>query len=189
MKDAPSAWKRPSKSLTFAGPNVSMILGMTSPLRTTLTLSPIDTPNLSTSPTLCNVVFSTVTPLTTTGATRATGVTAPVRPVCQSMPSRTVRASSGGNFQASAHRGWCAVWPSNSRLAKLSTLKTTPSISQGASSLPSVQRFVSANKASVVSSSPVPSTTTSSAGVMPTSRNQAIASLSFTNWSASGLSG
>ena len=105
VNDSPSAWKRPWRSLLLAGPNVSMIFGITSPRRTIRTLSPIDTPKRSTSPTLCKVVFSTVTPLTTTGATRATGVTAPVRPVCQSISSRTVIASSGGNFQARAHRG------------------------------------------------------------------------------------
>ena len=104
-KSLPSAWNLPSKSRSSATPKDSMIFGITSPLRTIRTLSPIETPSRSTSPTLCNVVFSTVTPLTTTGATRATGVTAPVRPVCQSMSSNTVIASSGGNFQANAHRG------------------------------------------------------------------------------------
>ena len=108
---------------------------MTSPLRTILTLSPIDICNLFTSPRLCNVTFSTVTPETVTGATLATGVIVPVLPTCQSTFKRTVIASSGGNFQAKAHRGWWAVIPSKSLLESKSNFITTPSISQAASFL------------------------------------------------------
>ena len=78
---------------------------MTSPLLTIFTLSPIAIFNLSTSPELCKVTFSTVTPETVTGATLATGVIVPVLPTCQSTLIRTVSASSGGNFHARAQRG------------------------------------------------------------------------------------
>ncbi len=129
VNGSPSEWLLPSISTAFAGPILSMIFGMTSPRLTIRTLSPIRIPSLSTSPALCRVVFSTVTPETLTGATRATGVTAPVLPVCHSTPISTVVASSGGNFQANAHLGWCAVVPSNLRFSKSSSLKTTPSTS------------------------------------------------------------
>ena len=82
-----------------------MILGITSPRRTIRTLSPIFIPKRSNSPELCSVTFSTVTPETTTGAIRATGVTVPVLPVCQSTSINTLNASSGGNFHANAQRG------------------------------------------------------------------------------------
>ena len=104
-KGVPSEWDLSMRSLSWAGPRTSVIFGITSPLLTTLTLSPIIIPSLSTSPLLWSVVFSTVTPETTTGATRETGVTLPVLPVCQKTSISTVTASSAGNFHASAHRG------------------------------------------------------------------------------------
>ena len=127
----PSECNRPNTSSGEALPITPIIFGMTSPRLTIFTKSPILMPNLCTSPGLWRVVFSTVTPDTTTGATLATGVTLPVRPVCQSTPITTVVASSGGNFQASAHLGWCAVWPSMGLFPSSSTLMTRPSISQG----------------------------------------------------------
>ena len=105
-KARPSACERPSRSCSLARPRPASIFGMTSPRRTMRTLSPSRRLRRSTSPALCSVVFSTVTPATTCGAMRATGVTAPVRPVCQSTASSTETASSGGNFQARAQRGW-----------------------------------------------------------------------------------
>ena len=103
--DSPSACTRPSMSCCVAGPRLASIFGITSPRRTIRTLSPIWMPNRSTSPRLCKVVFSTVTPPTRWGAMRATGVILPVLPVCQSTSRRTDVASSGGNFHASAQRG------------------------------------------------------------------------------------
>ncbi len=93
MNGDPSEWVLPSRSFNVALPKTSMILGITSPLLTTLTLSPMDIPSLSTSPLLCRVVFSTVTPDTITGAILETGVTFPVLPVCQSTPMSTEIAS------------------------------------------------------------------------------------------------
>ena len=101
----PSACFLPLKSDSCAVPKTSVIFGMTSPLLTTLTRSPSIIPSLSTSPLLCSVVLSTVTPDTVTGATLDTGVTLPVLPVCHSTSIKTLIASSGGNFQARAQRG------------------------------------------------------------------------------------
>ena len=54
---------------------------------------------------LCSVALLTVTPPTNTGLRRATGVTAPVRPTWNSIPSTTVSSSWAGNFCAIAQRG------------------------------------------------------------------------------------
>ena len=54
---------------------------------------------------LCRVAFSTTTPPTVTGFSRATGVSAPVRPTWMSMASSTVVAFSAGNLWAMAQRG------------------------------------------------------------------------------------
>ncbi len=54
--------------------------GMTSPARRTITVSPTRTSLRSTSSSLCRVALVTVTPPTNTGASRATGVSLPVRP-------------------------------------------------------------------------------------------------------------
>ena len=105
LKFDPSECLLPSRSAFVAWPMTSVILGITSPHLTIITRSPIFKPNRLTSPGLWSVVFSTVTPETITGATLATGVTLPVRPVCQSTDMTTVIASYGGNFHASAHLG------------------------------------------------------------------------------------
>ena len=59
--------------------------GITSPLRSTMTVSPICRPSRAISSSLCSVARETVTPLTTFGARCATGVSAPVRPTCTVM--------------------------------------------------------------------------------------------------------
>ncbi len=146
----PSACFLSFKSESRAAPSTSVIFGITSPLLTTLTRSPSMIPSLSTSPLLCNVVLSTVTPETVTGATLETGVTFPVLPVCHSTSISTLIASSGGNFQARAHLGWCAVIPSNVLLLSRSSLITMPSISQSAPSLFSVHLFTTVIISAVV---------------------------------------
>ena len=188
-KEVPSECRLPSISEATAGPRTSIILGMTSPRRTTLTLSPSWIPRRSTSPLLCSVVFSTVTPDTITGATLETGVTFPVLPVCQSTSMSTVVASSGGNFHARAQRGWCAVMPRSSRLPSLSSLMTMPSISQSAASLLSVQLLTTDIIAALVESSSEPPTTSFPATSMPTPCNHEMISESYSNTGGSGLSG
>lgn len=54
--------------------------GITSPARRTITLSPTRTSRRAIWSALCNVALDTITPATATGASRATGVAAPVRP-------------------------------------------------------------------------------------------------------------
>ncbi|MNT11470.1 hypothetical protein D3C72_1463520 [compost metagenome] len=88
--------------------------GITSPARRTTTVSPTRTSLRRTSSSLCKVAFVTVTPPTETGARRATGVMAPVRPTWISMPSTCVSASSAGNLCASAKRGARETKPSSS---------------------------------------------------------------------------
>ena len=70
--------------------------GITSPERSITTSSPICKPSRSISSSLCSVARETVTPLTTTGFRCATGVSAPVRPTCTSMPSTLVVACRAG---------------------------------------------------------------------------------------------
>jgi len=84
------------------GPSTS---GITSPARRTQTVSPIIKFLRAISSSLCNVALVTVTPPTKTGAKRATGVKAPVRPTCTSMSNNVVLASSAGNLWARAKRG------------------------------------------------------------------------------------
>ena len=79
--------------------------GMTSPARRTLTVSPMRISLRRNSSSLCSVALVTVTPPTNTGARRATGVNAPVRPTCTSMSRTVVNASSAGNLCARAKRG------------------------------------------------------------------------------------
>ena len=64
--------------------------GMTSPARRTITVSPTRTSLRSISSWLCSVALVTVTPPTNTGASRATGVSAPVRPDLHLDASSTV---------------------------------------------------------------------------------------------------
>ncbi len=79
--------------------------GITSPARRTMTVSPMRTSLRRTSSSLCSVALVTVTPPTKTGFSRATGVIAPVRPTCTSMPITSVAISSAGNLCATAQRG------------------------------------------------------------------------------------
>ena len=78
---------------------------------------------------LCNVARLTVTPPTNTGASHATGVSAPVRPTWNSTSSSVVSTSSAGNFRAIAQRGARERVPSSRCSARASTLNTTPSMS------------------------------------------------------------
>ena len=103
--------------------------GMTSPLRTTTTRSPICRPRRSISCALCSVACDTVTPPTCTGSRMARGVTAPVRPTCTSMSRTLVSACCAAGLQAIAQRGALAVAPNCRCSATASTLKTRPSIS------------------------------------------------------------
>ena len=81
------------------------ISGMTSPARRTMTQSPMRTSRRLISSSLWRVALLTVTPPTWTGSSRATGVTAPVRPTCTSMSSTRVISSWAGNLWATAQRG------------------------------------------------------------------------------------
>ena len=72
--------------------------GITSPARRTITVSPMRTSLRRISSSLCSVALVTVTPPTNTGSSRATGVMAPVRPTCTSMPTSSVCISSGGKL-------------------------------------------------------------------------------------------
>ncbi len=78
------------------------ILGITSPARSISTRSPTFTPSRAISSRLCSVMCSMVTPETCTGATTATGVSAPVRPTCTWMSSTTVLPCRAGNLNAMA---------------------------------------------------------------------------------------
>ncbi len=79
--------------------------GITSPARRTITVSPSRTSSRAIWSALCKVALVTVTPATCTGSSRATGVTAPVRPICTSIARSTVDCSCAGNLCASAQRG------------------------------------------------------------------------------------
>ena len=92
--------------------------GITSPARLTMTVSPMRTSLRRISSSLCNVAFVIVTPPTNTGARRATGVKAPVRPTCISIPCTIVSASSAGNLCAIAKRGARETNPNSSCCAK-----------------------------------------------------------------------
>ena len=105
--------------------------GITSPARRTMTVSPIRISLRRNSSSLCKVALVTVTPPTNTALSRATGVMAPVRPTCTVMSSITVLASSAGYLWAIAQRGARDTKPSSFCCAKLLTLYTTPSISNG----------------------------------------------------------
>ena len=85
--------------------------GITSPALRTITSSPINKPLRLISSILCSVALVTVTPPTTTGRNRATGVIEPVRPTCTSMSNRVVTRSCAGNLCAIAKRGALAMNP------------------------------------------------------------------------------
>ena len=105
--------------------------GITSPARRTITKSPIRTSLRRTSSSLWSVALVTVTPPTKTGLSLATGVIAPVRPTCTSMPSTCVIISCAGNLCATANRGARETKPNCTCAARSLTLYTTPSISNG----------------------------------------------------------
>jgi hypothetical protein len=115
----------PSRRAT-TGPTIS---GITSPALRSTTMSPISTPLRLTSCWLCSVACSTVEPETLTGSMTPYGVTRPVRPTLTRMSSSRVLTSSGGYFQAIAHRGARDVEPRRFCKPTSSTLMTTPSIS------------------------------------------------------------
>jgi hypothetical protein len=71
---------------------------------------------------LCSVAFCTSTPPTFTGSSRATGVSAPVRPTWMRMSCNTVIACSAGNFHAIAQRGARPTKPSRRCSARSSIL-------------------------------------------------------------------
>jgi hypothetical protein len=75
-----------------------------------------------------------------TGSNTAKGVTAPVRPTLMSIFTSLVSACSGGNLYAIAHRGNLDVVPSLARSAIVSSLTTTPSVSNGKSRV-AAERF------------------------------------------------
>ena len=79
--------------------------GMTSPARRTTTVSPTRTSLRRTSSSLWSVALVTVTPPTSTGDSRATGVIAPVRPTWTSIPKTVVISSWAGYLWAIANRG------------------------------------------------------------------------------------
>ena len=108
--------------------------GITSPARRTITVSPLRTSLRRASASLCSVALVTVTPPTKTGARRATGVIAPVRPTCTSIASTVVNASSAGYLCATAQRGSRVTKPRRCCSASELTLYTTPSMSKGSAS-------------------------------------------------------
>ena len=67
--------------LFFLSFMTSITCGMTSPARSTITLSPSRISFFSISSKLCNVAFETITPPIFTGISLATGVTEPVLPI------------------------------------------------------------------------------------------------------------
>ena len=85
--------------------------GITSPARSTTTVSPSRTSRRSTSSALWSVARLMVAPAMRTGSRRAAGVSAPVRPTLTSMARTRVVASWAGNLYAMAQRGWWAVVP------------------------------------------------------------------------------
>ena len=104
-------------------------LGITSPARSTNTVSPTRTSSRSISSWLCSVACSTVTPPMRTGSSTATGVSVPVRPTDASMPITRVVSWRGGNLNAIAQRGERFSVPRRFCSAKSSTLTTVPSTS------------------------------------------------------------
>ena len=78
---------------------------------------------------LCSVMFSTVTPPTNTGSTRARGAMRPILPTCHSTASSFVVRSSGGYLNAIAPRGSAALKPAASNAAGSCSRITAPSTS------------------------------------------------------------
>jgi hypothetical protein len=102
----------------------STICGITSPARWTITVSPTRMSRPRGSAAVIADALDVIlvvqrgvgptTPPTVTGASRATGVSAPVRPTWMSMPFSTVVACSAGNLCAIAQRGERETKPSRS---------------------------------------------------------------------------
>jgi hypothetical protein len=101
--------------------------GITSPLRSTRTVSPIRMSLRLISSSLWRVQRLTVVPDSWTGSRTATGVRAPVRPTWTMMSLRRVVAWRAGNLNEIAQRGDLEVEPRDRRWARASTLITTPS--------------------------------------------------------------
>ena len=106
-------------------------LGMTSPPFSMKTRWPTRSPRRASSSTLCSVARRTVEPATSTASSSATGVSFPLRPTCQVMPSTVVVTWVAGNLKAMAQRGTRSVVPTAAWVAGSSTLSTTPSVSKG----------------------------------------------------------
>ena len=86
--------------------------GMTSPALSTITVSPILISFRIISSSLCNVALDTKTPPILTGFIFATGVKAPVLPICISISKINEVALFEENLCATAHRGAFATLPS-----------------------------------------------------------------------------
>ena len=105
--------KMKSRSLPSRRDSITRtIWGITSPARCRITLSPMRIFLRRTSSSLCKVAFDTVTPPTSTGSRRATGVKAPVLPTCMSISRSVVSACSAANLCAMAQRGARLTCPS-----------------------------------------------------------------------------
>ena len=102
--------------------STSTICGMTSPARCSTTRSPTRAPSRSISSALWSVALVTTTPPTVTGASRATGVSAPVRPTWMSIAVSVVSARSAGNLCAIAQRGVRPTVPSRACQSSRSSL-------------------------------------------------------------------
>ena len=74
-------------------------------------------------------MFSTVTPPTNTGSTRARGGTRPILPTGHSTASSFVSFSSGGYLKAIAPRGSALLKPAASNAAGSCRRTTAPSMS------------------------------------------------------------
>mmetsp|Transcript_8937 Transcript_8937/g.36464 ORF Transcript_8937/g.36464 Transcript_8937/m.36464 type:complete len:506 (-) Transcript_8937:288-1805(-) len=108
--------------------------GITSPARSITTVSPSRTPMRRAWPTLCRVVREMSAPPISTGRTRATGTTWPVRPTATLRFSSTDVACRAGGLSATAHRGSEDVDPINRCVSALSIFSTAPSVSKSHSS-------------------------------------------------------
>ena len=111
--------------------SASTTYGITSPARSTTTVSPRCRPSRRIWSMLCSVTCVTVTPPIMTGSRSPTGVRLPPLPTCHRQPSSVVGCCSVSYLNAIAHRGALLVTPSFSRWAKLSTLMTIPSVMYG----------------------------------------------------------
>eukprot|EP00166_Cyanidium_caldarium_P001434 ctg_174.g113 len=98
-----------SRALPLALLTTLVILGITSPERSSATTSPGQTRNRCTSPKLCSVACAIVTPPICTGAKSATGVSTPLRETCMRIALTVVTAFAAGSLYANAPRGALAV--------------------------------------------------------------------------------